>query len=309
MMDRASIVSYPTTASRVNPSPLASASLDNDVEYQTVSVGQIRWNLRRVGKGPVCLLIHGTGASIHTWDYLVPLLSPHYTMIMIDLPGHADTHTPARTDLSLPGIANAVHALLNKEAIRPDMIIGHSAGAAIMMQLCLVNPQPSTQLISINGAIIPFAGIAGYLFSPLARMSSTSGWMSHFFAFRARNSRNVRKLLESTGSEIDDASFERYAQLFQNPSHIAGVLRMMASWQLEKLIPQLSKLPNQVHLIASDNDRTVPLRDAYRLNQLLNHSELSVIRNKGHLVHEEDPAAVFNIIRQHLNIHQPSQER
>lgn len=262
----------------------------------TASTGELSWNIKRIGSGPQCLLIHGTGASIHTWNNLVPLLAPFYTLILVDLPGHADTHTPENTDLSLPGITAAMRTMMINENIKPEMIIGHSAGAAIMMQLCLDHPMPDVLLVSINGAVIPLRGLAGYVFSPLARLSSTSGLMSHFFAFRARNRRNVKKLLDSTGSKLDQDSFDRYAELFQKPSHIKGVLRMMAHWRLEALAPRLDAMNNPTQLIAADKDRTIPLRDAYRLQQRLPNSSLNIIKGKGHLVHEEDPASVASIV-------------
>lgn len=275
---------------------LSPAPVDMQVETRQLRVGDIIWNVRITGSGPSCLLIHGTGASIHTWNNLAPLLSSHLKLIMIDLPGHAQTHTPDNVDLTLPGVARELYKLIEDQNLQPDLIVGHSAGAAIMLQMCLDNAHLDSALVSINGAVIPLGGIAGYLFSPLARMSSTSGWMSHFFAFRARSERNVRKLLDSTGSKIDNASFTRYTELFQDTSHVAGVLKMMANWQLEKLAPRLGYVQNRVQLIASDKDKTIPLRDAYKLDQLLRHSSLRVIKGKGHLVHEEDPSSIARLI-------------
>ncbi|MFK7890023.1 MAG: alpha/beta fold hydrolase BchO [Granulosicoccus sp.] len=291
----------PTTMYQGQLSPAPSNA---PVETRHLRAGNLVWNVRVTGSGPSCLLIHGTGASIHTWENLVPLLSSRLKLIMIDLPGHAQTHTPDEFDLTLPGIARELYRLIEEQNLQPDLIVGHSAGAAIMLQMCLDNKHLNSSLVSINGAVIPLAGIAGYLFSPLARMSSTSGWMSHFFALRARNERNVRKLLDSTGSKIDKTSFSRYTELFQDARHVAGVLKMMANWQLEKLAPRLGDVQNQVQLIASDKDSTIPLRDAYKLNQLLRYSTLSVIKGKGHLVQEEDPSSIARLILAVSNNHQ-----
>jgi len=254
------------------------------------------------GHGPVCLLIHGTGASKHTWDKLVPLLSPHYSVVTIDLPGHADTQTPKDADLSLQGMASALWELLEQQDLQPQLIVGHSAGAAIMLELCLQHPQISASLISINGAVIPLQGVAGYLFSPLARMSANSDWMPKFFSFRARNDRNIKKLLDSTGSVVDPDSFRQYAKLFSDPEHVSGVLRMMANWHLEKLSPKLGKLQRPLRLIAATNDRTIPLRDTYKLQQLVPSDKVSVsvVEGCGHLVQEENPEAVASLILEYM---------
>jgi magnesium chelatase accessory protein len=278
-------------------------------QSQLVRCGGLNWNVHTSGSGPRCLLIHGTGASVHTWKNLVPLLAPHLTLTMIDLPGHAGTQTPPHTDLSLPAVAGMLFEFLQQQDHKPELIVGHSAGAAVMLQMCVEHEQTNIPLVSINGAVMPLGGIAGYLFSPLARMSSTNGWMSHFFALRARNKRNVHKVLDSTGSVVDENSFATYSRLFQDPAHVAGVLRMMANWRLEPLTPHLYNLNNEIKLIAADNDKTIALRDTYRLHQLLPHSSVSIVKNKGHLVHEEDPQSIARIILEFVKQRQPGESK
>ena len=263
-----------------------------------VTCGSLTWHIEKTGSGPICLLVHGTGASTHSWYNLAPLLTPHYTVVMIDLPGHANTVTPRNTELTLTGMASALHELIEQESLHADLMIGHSAGAAIMLELCLQHPDSARHLVSINGAILPLKGLAGYLFAPLARMSASSDLMPRFFSYRARSDRNIKKLLDSTGSTVDAQSFRHYARLFGNPSHVSGVLRMMANWNLEKLTPRLGQLQPAIKLIASSEDGTIPLRDTYKLQQLLpaDTVSVSVINGYGHLVHEENPSAVANLI-------------
>lgn len=263
-----------------------------------VRCGALQWHVSTRGRGPVCLLIHGTGASVHTWDNLAPLLAPHFTLVMVDLPGHANTRTPDNADLSLPGMTSALYRLIKQENLQIELVIGHSAGAAIMLELCLQHPLSAPRLISINGAVLPLRGLAGYVFSPLARFSSNGDWMSRFFAFRARNDRNIKKLLDSTGSTVDEQSFRRYAQLFSDPAHVSGVLRMMANWHLEKLSPRLGQLQRPILLIAASEDKTIALRDTYKLQHFLpaDKVDIAVVKGRGHLLHEEDPQAVAQLI-------------
>lgn len=266
-----------------------------------IEVGSHRWHVRTLGTGPVCLLIHGTGASVHSWHNLAELLAEHYTVIMIDLPGHADTVSPRDADLSLTGMTNALYEFIESQKLQPELIIGHSAGAAIMIELCLRHPQCAKRLIALNAAVVPLGGLAGYIFSPLAKMSASNQWMSQFFSYRARSDRNVRKLLDSTGSVVDEKSFRRYAELFRDPYHVSGVLRMMANWHLEQLSPRLNQLEPPIHLMAASEDKTIPLRDTYKLQRLLPAKKVSVsvVHGLGHLMHEEDALAVARQITQH----------
>ncbi|MDB3936348.1 alpha/beta fold hydrolase, partial [Granulosicoccus sp.] len=202
----------PTLAPALAPAPTPTLRM--------VRSGKFTWHVKTVGTGPICLLIHGTGASVHSWDNLAELLAQHFTLVMMDLPGHAQTETPAHASLTLPAMAEALLQLIEQEELQAEMIIGHSAGAAIMLECALQHPECARRLVSINGAVVPLQGLAGYLFSPLARVGANSGWMANFFAYRAKNDRNIKKLLDSTGSTVDAASFRRYAELFSDPTHV-----------------------------------------------------------------------------------------
>ena len=39
------------------------------------------WHVQVMGTGPLVLLLHGAGASTHTWRSLAPLLAKHYTLV------------------------------------------------------------------------------------------------------------------------------------------------------------------------------------------------------------------------------------
>jgi magnesium chelatase accessory protein len=83
------------------------------------------------------LLLHGTGASAHSWRDVAPALARHHRVIVPDLPGHAFTQRPPAAGLSLPGMAAALGALLQTLEATPAVIVGHSAGAAIAARMAL----------------------------------------------------------------------------------------------------------------------------------------------------------------------------
>lgn len=245
------------------------------------------------------LLLHGTGASTHSWAGVMPLLAEHRPVIAIDLPGHGFTQTPANADLSIPGVARAIRNLLDEMRVEPSVGIGHSAGAAILAELSVSKLLKLDRLVSINGAMLPLNGVAGIVFSPLAKLSAGIGWLPGLFARRASDRQQVLRLINSTGSRLEEPGLRCYETLLSNERHVAGVLKMMASWQLESLMPSLSNLQASTLLLAADADKTIPLRDAYRLRTLLPNATLKVIKGLGHLAHEEDPARILACIEEH----------
>ena len=73
--------------------------------------GGLRWHVQQMGQGPAVLLIHGTGASTHSWRALAPRLAEQFKVIAPDLPGHGFTERAPRRRMSLPAMAESVAAL------------------------------------------------------------------------------------------------------------------------------------------------------------------------------------------------------
>jgi len=261
-------------------------------DAQFLDAGPHRWHISRQGKGPVCLLLHGTGASLHSWSALTSHLAARHEVIAVDLPGHARTVTPRRASLSLDSMARDVATLLDVLDVKPVLAVGHSAGAALVAELSLNGKLDEAALVGIAPAMLLLDGLPGFLFPPLARIAAGIDWLPKLFAHRARDPRHVRRLLDGTGSRLDAPALAEYERLLADPTHVAGVLRMMAEWDLAGLDARLARLHAPFLLLAGANDRTVPLRNAYRTEALLPRATLEVLDGLGHLAHEEDPNRV-----------------
>lgn len=275
-------------------------------EYRFVDAGPYRWYLRRRGRGPICLLLHGTGASLHSWNGLLPLLAAHHDVVAMDLPGHARTGTAPGTSLSMERMARDVTSLLDVLDLAPTLVIGHSSGAALAAELSLNGSLPGARLVGIAPAMLLLDGVAGWLFPPLARIAAGIDWLPRLFARRARDPRQVRRLLEGTGSRVGPELLEGYGRLLSDPEHVANVLRMMAEWDLARLDARLPRLDAPFHLLAGANDRTVPLRTAYRTAAQLPNATLEVLDGLGHLAHEEDPLRVHERLLALPDVRQPT---
>jgi len=256
----------------------------------------IRWHVQVMGSGPVLFLLHGTGASTHSFRALMPTLARSYTVVAPDLPGHAFSRMPDGFEPTLRNTAAALEELLAALDVRPALSVGHSAGAALQIQMALDGALPATRIVALAGALVPFRGVGTALFSPAARMLARSSMAPRLIAFRARDTRNVERVVQGTGSHLDARGVEFYRRLASNPGHIAGVLRMLAVWDLEPLFRALPRLGPELLLVAGDRDRAVPLAQAYTVAAAVPRSRVEVVRGAGHLLHEEQPAAVARII-------------
>jgi magnesium chelatase accessory protein len=262
-----------------------------------VSAGGVRWHVQRMGQGPVLLLIHGTGAATHSWRDLAPLLAEHFHVVAPDLPGHGFTQTPSPRGLSLPGMARSLGILLETLAAPPDLVLGHSAGAAILARLCLDAMIAPRALISVNGALLPLRGLAGHWFSPAAKLLAANPLVPRLFAWQATSPQAVQRLVASTGSRIDPRGVELYRRLISTPGHVAATLRMMANWDLDPLMRDLPRLRTPLILVVAERDCTVRPAEAGRVRELVPGAETHHLPDLGHLAHEERPRLLADLIR------------
>jgi magnesium chelatase accessory protein len=266
-----------------------------------VVAGGLRWHVQISGQGPALLLLHGTGASSHSWRDLIPVLAQRFLVVVPDLPGHGFTASPPTSQLSLPGMAHLVTALLAKLEYQPAIIAAHSAGVAIALRMCFDGSVSPKAVVSINGALMPFGGMASQLFPVMARVVAFNPFVQRFFAGRAEDKRSVMRLIEGTGSRIDAVGLALYQKLFSAQSHVAATLGMMANWDLVALQKELPKLTQSLVLIVGEADKAVPPEDARIIRKRVPQASILSMRGVGHLCHEERPDEVAAMIIQSLD--------
>lgn len=263
---------------------------------QFVEAAGLRWHLQRLGRGDPMLLIHGTGASTHSWRDLAPRLARRFEVVAPDLPGHGFTASPGAERLSLPGMAEALAGLLRALPVQPRWVVGHSAGAAVLARLCLDRVIAPRCLISLNGALLPLGGLRNPAFSPLARLFVSNPVMPRLFAWQASHPAFFARMLEQTGSRLDERGIELYRRLASRPAHIATALDMMARWDVRSLERELPRLATPLVLVSGGRDKMIPPSHAESVHRLVPSARLVTLADAGHLAHEERPGEVAALI-------------
>lgn len=267
----------------------------NRAQSSFVKAGGLDWHVQQFGSaGPRLLLLHGTGAASHSFRDLAPLLAARFRVLVPDLPGHGFTQRPRSEGLSLPGMARLLQVLLVKLDIAPEIVVGHSAGAAILVQMALDRTMTPKLIIALNGALQPIRGAA--LFSPLAKALFLNPLAPRIFAWRAAGNDATRRLLEGTGSTLDARGIDLYARLFRRSGHVSGTLGMMANWSLDRMIAGTGSLSVPLVLVSAARDRAVPPSVADAVAARVPTARRIALSHGGHLVHEEDPALIARLI-------------
>ena len=269
----------------------------NRAKSKFIDVDNYAWHIQKFGADSTrLLLIHGTGASSHSWFPLTETLKVDFELLSLDLPGHGFTRTLARQKKQLKIVVDQITSLLDEIDFYPDLILGHSAGAAIAYELAKkMETNPPT--IAINAAFGQFSGLAGVAFPYFAKIAATTTITSRLLNLLANKEDLVRKLLNSTGSIIPEKQIRCYQYLFSNPEHVDGTLQLLADWDLGNFLDQLPHDTSPIHFLVGGNDKTVPPHISKSWEKAMPNSILTECKDLGHLMHEEDPSAVLSILR------------
>ncbi|MEN3792968.1 alpha/beta fold hydrolase BchO [Fulvimarina sp. MAC3] len=265
-------------------------------EYsRSVSAAGIKWHVQIMGEGPAIMLIHGTGASTHSFRGLAPILAETHQVVMADCPGLGFSDRPSRS-LNLQTMASMHAELLQKLLIKPEIVVGHSAGAVIGIEMALDGRLSPNRIVSLNGALLPFPGLAGRLFPKIAKVVYRNPIVPRFFAYRAKSEQAVSGLLDGTGSVLSPEGKSLYARLFQDRRHVAGTLSMMSHWDLDRFAARLDELKTPLLLVAGDRDKAIPTNVSERVASRVERGEVRILNGLGHLAHEEAPNRIANVI-------------
>ena len=224
------------------------------------------------------------------------IVNLEFETLCLDLPGHGFTRAFAKQNKQLATIVDQISFLLRKLDFYPNIIIGHSAGAAVAYELAKkIETEPST--VAINAAFGQFSGLAGLAFPYFAKLAASTTIPARFLNLLASKEEIVRKLLASTGSTIPEQQIKCYQYLFSNPDHVDGTLQLMADWDLGNFLDRLPEETSPIHFLVGDKDQTVPPHISKSWDQLMPNSSLTKYKGLGHLLHEEDPSAVSSMLK------------
>ena len=105
------------------------------------------WN--RQGEGPPVVLIHGFGLNRAIWQWQLPALTPHFSVLTYDLLGHGESAPPAGTpDLAM--FAGQLLRLMDGRGIERAAVVGFSLGGMIARRFALDHPDRLSALAILH---------------------------------------------------------------------------------------------------------------------------------------------------------------
>lgn len=251
------------------------------------------WVFTQLSEGPRAVLaLHGTGASSHSFRPLAEQLEGRWALWAPDLPGHGASPLAPGFRPTRQALAASLGDALSTLAIPWAMALGHSAGAAILLQHRLERPARARSplpLALLAPALLPLKGLQRWLFPAAAELLGRyPSWLSRLVASSSPE-RLARRLIADTGSTLPRAQLQGYADLLAQRSHGEGALALMRHWDLRSLTPALSQVQDPLLILTGTADRTYSRPPRAVLAPYLPSAAWRSFPGLGHLLHEEAP--------------------
>ncbi|MEC7119372.1 MAG: alpha/beta hydrolase [Pseudomonadota bacterium] len=142
------------------------------LQSKTLKVNNIEWSYSIGGQAnkPTILLIHGLSGSRDNWNRVARYLTPHYQVIIPDLPFHGDTKAPADFDPQIANFQEELRKLMGELGVHQNLhVAGHSLGGGIGLLYASIYFTETQSLMIMNSAGVYKNTNSAYLKDPNKR--------------------------------------------------------------------------------------------------------------------------------------------
>jgi len=192
-----------------------------DKQSRFISIDGISTHYKREGEGPSIVLLHGSGSSLHCFDTVVADLKGKFDLIRLDLPGYGLTGPREDRDYRIETYVEFLMKFVSALKIGRFCLAGNSLGGNIAWNFVLQHPDLVTNLILMNATGYPEKSLP--LAIRLARAPFGPFLIKKMLSRRATE-RNLRRLVGSGTTDIDEKLIERVHALISSPGNLQAFI-------------------------------------------------------------------------------------
>ena len=237
---------------------------------------------------PVLVLVHGSNASLQTWEPWVERLSDDYRIVTYDQPGHGLTGPTPDGNYDTAVFVETLDGVANALGLAEFALGGNSMGGWVSWNYALAHGDRLTGLALIDASGVPDAQPRKLPIGfRLARMPVISRLMQKITP-RSMVERSIRQSV-SNEDIVDDVMVDRYHDLLRYPGNRAAT---GARGRAERTVASpetMAAITVPTLLMWGEEDPLVPLSSGQWFDEHIPDSVLIAYPGIGHIPMEEAP--------------------
>jgi pimeloyl-ACP methyl ester carboxylesterase len=250
-----------------------------------MALNELRIHYRDEGTGDAIVLVHGTGASLHTWNAWAQELSQTHRVIRLDLPAYGLTGKDPKKRYSSKDYVDLIDAFLKELNVNQFHLAGNSLGGLVSWLYASYHPDKVQKLILIDPSGFPSKK------SPMViSLAKTPGinMLIRYVTPKAFIKKNLKEVYYNPDL-ISTQILDRYYELTLAPGNRTAFIDR-AKIEREDYTDRLGLITNPTLILWGAEDAWIPLKNAYRFEEKIATSTVVVMKETGHLPMEEKPA-------------------
>lgn len=241
------------------------------------------------------LLLHGTSASLHTWEGWVADLKRTRRVISVDLPGFGLTGPFPDGDYRIAHYTAFLDALLDRLQVPPVVVAGNSFGGQLAWELAVARPARVSRLILVDAAGYPRQSSSVPIGFRLAQVPALAPLMARLLPRRMIES-SVQNVYGDP-TRVTDELVERYYQLTLRAGNRQALVQRFQQAPAGDSQALIRQVRQPTLILWGGRDGLVAPANAERFKADIAGSRLVIFEQLGHVPQEEDPALTLPVVQ------------
>lgn len=250
-----------------------------------VTLGDTRVRYVDVGQGPAVVLIHGFASNLENWTPVIPVLAKSHRVLALDLKGFGWTDRP-EGDYSPHAQAQLVSALMKERGIESAVIVAHSWGSSVALDLALTEPEKVTRL-ALYDAWVYEEQLPSFFH--LSRAAGVGELLFGLFYDQRPDERMANAFFDPMF--VTEAQVEEVEKALQRPGTRAAALAAARGQRYANIQADYKRIDVPTLLLWGRDDTVTPVAVGERLANDLPHARLIVYPRCGHFPMREAATA------------------
>ena len=276
--------------------------------------GGLRMHVRNWGgEGRPVVLLHGLASTCRIWDFVAPILARDFAVIAVDQRGHGDSGKPEQ-GYDFASVAGDAAALLEGRGIQSPVLVGHSWGADVALELAAARPDLLQGIVFVDGGTIDASARYNTLDDALVQMAPPDfrGVTPTQFMERVRSGGQWATLIGQHGKSAEDIILGNFETLedgtlrakLSRDNHLR-IIRALWDHHPRELYPRVScpvlMMPARQRENPDAYERTLARSESIAAaERLLPRSKTVWLEDSIHDVPVQRPELVADTIRENI---------